>query len=311
MRNFLIASLIVCLFGAGFFHFANARLCRLPIEYQIETLDSRFNLSVNEVKSAILAAESVWEAATGLDLFVYTGAPGAFPINFVFDERQKKTNEEAKIKKDLEQAEQINNTINNRYTSLVNQFNALKARFEREQIALDSKLNQYNQTVVAWNEKGGAPPEEHERLRKTREKLAADRIELNQMNDQLNQLAGQINQVSERGNQIITEFNDQVGVYNSRFGQLREFTQGDYQGDKINIYQFSDKLELQLVIAHELGHALALNHVTGEASMMYHLMGGQSPSLQPTAEDLAEFTRVCGGGGTWSVIKSFLGYTIN
>ena len=83
-------------------------------------------------------------------------------------------------------------------------------------------------------------------------------------------------------------------MFNNQFGGTREFTQGDYQGDHINVYQFRDRAELILVLAHELGHALQLDHVENPASIMYYLMGEQPPESRLSAEDLEAFAQTCG-----------------
>ena len=294
MRNFLIALLIICIIGGGWFHFSRLRVCQVPIEYKIGSLDIGFNLPPSEAKAAILAAEKIWEDATGRELFVYTGTSGAFPINFIFDERQESTLSEANSRDGLDKVKEQSDRLLDRHNSLVKEYETLKNQFEQQNNAYNRRRLEHNRIVADWNEKGGAPPEEFERLQKTQSELSAEQAKLDRLNSRLVQLVNEINQTSQSHRDTAADFNDRVGDHNSRFGQLREFTQGDYQGDKINIYQFSDELELKLVIAHELGHALGLEHTDNEASIMYHLMGSQSVPPTLTAEDKAELTRVCG-----------------
>ena len=90
-------------------------------------------------------------------------------------------------------------------------------------------------------------------------------------------------------------YNSKLNAYQSRYGEAREFDQGEYNGSQINIYQFRDLPELRLVLAHELGHALGMNHTENSASIMYYLMQDQdmdAPALSP--EDQAVFSRICG-----------------
>jgi len=82
--------------------------------------------------------------------------------------------------------------------------------------------------------------------------------------------------------------------FNEQFGESREFTQGDYQGDKISIYTFLDEAELVRVLVHEFGHALGIGHVENSESMMYHLMSNQPTIARLSVEDTQAFFAVCG-----------------
>ena len=91
----------------------------------------------------------------------------------------------------------------------------------------------------------------------------------------LNQTAADLNALGNRINAIATELNIDVDIHNQRFGEAREFDQGDYFDSRINIYQFEGISDLRLVLAHELGHALSINHVENPKSIMYYLMEKQ------------------------------------
>ena len=82
--------------------------------------------------------------------------------------------------------------------------------------------------------------------------------------------------------------------YNSRFAEAKEFTQGDYTGTAINIYQYDAEDELTIVLAHEFGHALSLDHVLNAHSIMYYFMDEQQVGKGLSTEDIAEFNRICG-----------------
>ena len=62
----------------------------------------------------------------------------------------------------------------------------------------------------------------------------------------------------------------------------------------MSIFQFDSKDSLILVLAHELGHSLGMEHVENPKSLMYPVLGLQKnePNLL-TKEDLTEFMDVC------------------
>ncbi len=299
-RSLLTVFLIVLVFASGFFYLEAKTVCPVPISYTLGVLDERFGISEDEAKAAIADAAATWEETTGIELFAYSDDPSAFPVNFIFDERQRLTNVQSNFLDQLDATESQSDQVRAEHASLVARYETAEARYQTAEATYNTRLAVYNAEVDGYNEAGGAPPEEFERLNQEQQDLDRELETLNQQVIELNRLATEINATGEKGNRLIEVFNQGVNTYNHRFGEPREFTQGDYQGDKINIYQFNDGDELRLVLAHELGHALHIDHVEGEQSIMYFLMDDQAVDLTLTSEDIAAFNTVCGDGTIWS-----------
>ncbi len=302
MRSgFSVTLIVVILFAGGYFYNLAQAVCPVPLTYKVGEIDARFELPTDEAKVAVAQAAEIWEKTTGQNLFSYDDE-AAFTINFIFDERQALINEEMSFTEKLEDAEGRNEVLTITYEALVEQYEDVKSNYEREVDRFEERLATYNDTVAKYNAEQGAPPEVYAELQAERAALDAKRLELDRAANRLNIMVSEINEIGQKGNQLIANYNEHVGEFNQRFGEAREFTQGDYQSGRINIYTYKDEWELQTVLAHELGHALSLDHVESAASVMHHLIGGQPAELTLSSEDLAEFNRVCGNMNLWDKI---------
>lgn len=291
----LAALLVLVAIGAWAFLWfeENVSACRIPHAYRIGTIDEGFGITREDARKAVAKAEAMWEELTGKDLFVYDEAAD-FTVNFVFDTRQQLTNEEHEFRDILEQKEGLSEAIKAEYEALAAQYGSLKERYELRLSAYEADLAAYNDEVAMWNERGGAPEETYERLNADRRALNAESRELARIARELNNLVAQINNLGEEGNRVVEDYNEDVAQYNDRFNHEYEFTQGDYQGERINIYQFDSEQELITVLAHEFGHALRLEHVEDQNAIMYYLMDIENHRGNLTIHDLNEFNRVCG-----------------
>lgn len=299
MRTPYAVILIFALMLGGTYWYTQVdAMCSLPLSYRIGTVDERFELSYDEARIALMEAEATWENATGQNLFRYDDE-ATFTINFVYDDRQALANAEEDLRQRLNETEDLNTAIDQTYAELVAEYNNLNIRYQDRVEAYEQDLNAYNAEVAAYNEAGGAPEAEYERLNRVKRALDEEQEAINTLAARLNGLVAEINRIGEEGNRLVDIHNRHVEVYNDVFADEREFTQGDYRRKTINIYTFSDRTELVLVLAHELGHAIALDHVENEESIMYYLIGGQSEDLTPTAEDLAAFDQICGERSTY------------
>jgi ElaB/YqjD/DUF883 family membrane-anchored ribosome-binding protein len=301
-KGFALLLLVAVLFGGGYFYYIAQAVCPIPLSYSIGDIGEDFDITRDEARLAVSEAESVWENATGKNLFTYA-EDGKLKINFVYDERQQFIEAEDSLKEKLDATENISDALKSTYADLVAEYDELRASYEDRVEEYKEKLEDYNTEVEKYNSQGGAPADIYDALTKQKRSLDIEQTELNTLSAKLNALVTEINNVGEKGNSIITTYNKGVNTYNEAFGEPREFTQGDYSNKTIKIYTFEDKDELTLVLVHELGHALSLNHVEGAESVMYYLIGGQPVGATLSANDLAEFNRVCGQYSFWERIK--------
>lgn len=90
--------------------------------------------------------------------------------------------------------------------------------------------------------------------------------------------ADRINRDVERYNALVKSFNARAGT---------DIEQGSFQSE-LEIYAFADLADLEMVIAHEMGHALGIGHVEAPGAVMSakHMIGTTS-TLQLTSADVA------------------------
>lgn len=301
-KGFLVALLTALLFGGGYFYYTAQAVCPVPISYSVGEIDPRFDLTKEEARLAISEAESVWEDATGRNLFSYE-ENGDLVVNFIYDDRQHFLNAEGTMKEKLDATENISEAIKDTYASLVAQYDDLKNSYETRVETYEQRLAVYNGEVEKYNERGGAPEDVYAKLTEEKDELDEEQESLNDLSEKLNTLVKEINDIGEKGNSIINTYNKGVNLYNEKFGDVREFTQGDYGNGTIQIYTFENPNELKQVLVHELGHALSLGHVEGEESQMYFMIGKQPSDAKLSSADLQEFNRVCGEKSVWERLK--------
>jgi len=307
MRSSLIIILFVTiLFGGGYFYYIAQAICPAPLEYSIGEIDESFNLTQDDVRLALSDAEDVWENLVGQNLFIYN--PDAlFTVNFIYDERQAIADAEGDFKEKLDKTVSVSDAINEKYAQLVAHYNELQIVYSNQVKTYDRNLAAYNKQVTQYNNEGGVPEKLYGALQERKVDLDTQHERLNALSDNLNELVREINEIGEQGNVLVETYNKGVKEYNHTFGESREFTQGTYSSEgRIDIYTYEDITELSLVLAHELGHALSLDHVANEESIMYFLIGEQSRDLEPTAEDHDEFIRVCSTQTLWDTIQTSL-----
>ncbi len=268
--------------------------CATPLHYKIGRFDKDFNLAEPNFQKAIAEAETVWEKEEkGRELFAFD-PKATFTINLVYDERQAETEARRRTEFGLTEVE-------NFFRKIDAEFNQLKSRYESQAKAYESALSafeslqaSYKDKVAYWNARGGAPKKEYEQMEQERQELSKTASSLNEGAKELNRLAEQVNALLTRRNASAEEYNRVIKEYNQKYGRRDQFDQAEYTGKEINVYQFTNLVDLKLALAHELGHALGMDHVENSKSIMYYLtQEGSSVNLSPTAEDLAELRSVC------------------
>ncbi|MDO8436271.1 MAG: matrixin family metalloprotease [bacterium] len=307
MKFFVVISAILLLLTFDYYREDASRLlrkllnrfqpCERPITYSIENIDPRFGLTKEELLNDIKQAEKIWEAPINKQLFEYSPA-GDLKIDFVYDYRQKATDELRKIGIVMNNDRFTYDVLKVKYDLLIASYDKEKARIDALVAAYDIDKSAYEKDVNYWNGRGRIPKEEYNILEQKRIDLNNQVTVINQAKNSLNGIVGLIDSTEVVLNKLIITLNLHVGAYNNTIGSStsNEFNEGEYvrdaNGTAIHIFQFDNTNQLVRVLAHELGHALGLEHLDNPKAIMYYL--NESMNSKLTVDDLAALKNVCG-----------------
>lgn len=266
--------------------------CDEPLKYTLGNIDARFEISQTEVLEALQEAENVWEQSSGKNLFEYDKTEG-LPVQFIYDERQQKTQAGQDLQERLKglQVEESEEAVKSKLA----QYEQVKKEYESAKASYEQAAKNYNEKVDRINERGGATSEERKELEKDYKDLQSQFQNLEKLRKQVNSLVAATNQEITENHTLVDKYNQEITTFQERYGGEGEvFDQGVYTGRDISIYQYDDHARLVLVLAHEMGHALGIEHVAESDALMYYLMRDQDiTKLRLAKADQEALAAVC------------------
>jgi len=310
MRKFLSWGLLIIALGAAWYqwhahkgqylaaaHIMRARMfpCSSPITYSIGAMDPRYPLSRDEFAADLREAQAAWDNTARSRLFELTPDSGAVTINLIYDDRQAALDKLKELGIQTDQSLGSYKELKFRYDALLAQVDEEDARLKGVVARYKERESAYNSEVRRLNEKGTATPAQARRVNNAREALSTQFGGIKMIETAVNTDVDTLNALGTTLNQLIVQLDINVAQYNRAGSAIGRYEEGLYKVSNglqsIDIYKYTDRPQLVNLLAHELGHALGLEHVAGTDSLMYPVNNGRY--LKLTDNDIRELNRVC------------------
>lgn len=288
--------------SAGVEAFTKTKPCSQPLSYSIGEIDPRFAISAEELEEAVDAAAHTWNNGAGVTLLTKKNVEtqeSDIHIRLVYDGRQERTDRELRFRErirtrqiSLDQQQARHDNKRDRFEESSREYRILAKR-------TTERLDELNAWVVEKNDEGGFKESDLGQFERRKEEVERRQERVRDERRKLDRLAREINSEMDELNEKYDQHNQLVEQYNEEFAGDLRFTKATYQnaanGGIVTVSQFMNKKELILILAHELGHALGLNHLDVPESVMYSQMGAQklNPSIQLTQADETAARQLC------------------
>ncbi len=250
--------------------------CSRALTYTLGVIDKRFELTNQKILEELSEAESVWEKSSKYNLFEYEPRKDKadISIDFVYDDRQETLVTSRELDTEITQ-----------YEKTIAAYESRLDRYEEQANQYDEDTEQYEIDLERWNSGNRRSETEYRRLRAEDERLRTQYTYLKQETTLLEE-------VQEKLEPVRIALNERINELGGTDGDIVEDGRWDPREDKITVYRYEGDRELKWLLAHELGHALGMEHVDYPRSVM-HYLSSDVPIITLSHDDVRELSRVC------------------
>lgn len=269
--------------------------CSEPVTYSLGAVDPRFGLSGEEIAAYLREAAIVWDGALGRSLLEYRPGGGEVTVNLVYDRRQEALDKLKSIGLHADQSLSAYKILKERYDEMAAGLDQRKALLDASLANYKAGEAAYNATVAEYNRRGTATRAEARRLEDDRDALQREFAVLKAGEQGVNDDISMLNALATTLNQMIVYLELDAEQYKNEGAALGTYEEGVYRVGgglrAIDLYKYTGREQFVRLAAHEMGHALGLDHVRDPAALMYALNRGDELRLYP--DDRAALDRAC------------------
>ena len=270
--------------------------CDEIITFRITHIDSRFNISEDEVLESLIEAANSWSDLIDKPIFQHS-PQGEITVSLQFNEEVLLIQEAIELSSEISELKfrisvlkQEKERSSHSYMHKLSLFNREKREFNK---TLDEFYGWLNSHYISSSNQSNMKKyiKKNRGIEDKYEELIQEEARLNYERNELQLKVDQINEVIAKNNKLIHRYSE---IRDS----LKNYVKGNFVNEfgnkKITIYFFRDREELKSVFAHELGHAMGLNHVEKSNSIMFREARVDMRSkLQFSEEDKEKMIRLC------------------
>jgi hypothetical protein len=255
--------------------------CRSPLYIHLDTLSEEFSLTRLEASLALQEAADMWNEAVGENMLRLQHGKG-IPVRFIYDHRQQMLE---KFSAEDAALEALNNELTDYRTevsALIKELDKTADELEAPQSRRDPQahnraVRRYNENVQVYLDKQQDFNAKVAEFNSRQERLRAARVEAQ-------------HGFSEQG--LDGQSGDYRGGWTTRNGNpVRPLN------ESISVYKFGSQQTLVAILAHEIGHAIGMGHVSGHSSIMSRTRnegpGYNDAPARLSARDIEAVQRVC------------------